>query len=682
MTYANNVQEEAITNEFLIVITPARKVTSWTSVTGNIYSNNFTLGYVSSVEIDGVAQTLVTSSTVGSGEYYWDNTNQLLYINSAAPSGDFIVVFYELYFGTKGAHFPRIPTSAKSTTNVDVYFDPVVIKSPAFDATLSDSLVGYLPSKTSSLTIGNPDHNFEIHLYESSFNQKQIKVYHWLGDLETANMKKLIDGKMENVSYKSETVSIKILDRIDVFNQEYRNTNNSFYAIADFASVDPAFVGRSIRYVYGRADSCILVNLDYNVDAPTTSNNRIWAVREGAVNTYTGTVPASPASTTTKTYVDDATGLSIGDLVWIDKASDEYALITNVDYTSNFIEHAALSVAASAADTVKRGTLGNLYVKQGDVRYKLFFNRDYTESVSNNVVTITLNASAESNTGCSTLSGLETLDGRIYGEQNDVTKGGSPFGSDSTSYNSLTNPAVILFDLLKQAGIAESEIDLDSFDTLSTQISGDEIGFSLPKTINEDFPTYKNILTDIFQSNLVQLFINNDGKWEVDYLKVLPSADVTIDNTEILSASVKYDIKYNDLISDIVINYNYREVFDNYLTSKVTSNNAKYLHQINKQKTFNSLLIDSASAGTLATRLADIYGERQGYINFTCKNRFFNNYISDIIDVSLEKHVGFSYTEGTENTRSYEILDISKSSNTIKIKATDNKGIENNAGDF
>jgi hypothetical protein len=684
MAYSTLVLSEGVSSEFLVVLNPSRKVTSWTDLGSNQHSNNFTLGYVGSVTIDGVAQTLIASSAVSSGEYYWDNANQLLYIYSTGTASDFIVVTYELYYSTKGAHFPRIPTSAKSTTNVDVYFDPAVIKSASFKASLTDSLMGYLPSQSSNIIIGNPDHTLENHLYESSFSQKAVQIYHWLGDLETANIKKLLDGRMKNIRYSTDKLTINILDRVDIFNAEYRNTNNSFYSTSDFAGVDPGFVGRPIRFVYGRADNVRLVNLDQELNAPTTSNNRIWSVREGAANTYTGVVSAAPASTATRTYLEDTSGIDVGDLAWLDKAADEYVLITAVSRTgSEYVEHATLSGAnAQAADTLKRGTLGNLYVNQGGTRYPCHYNRDYTESVSNNVVIVTLKAGAEASMGISTLDGSEEVDGRIYGEQNDVTKGGSGFGSDSAQYNSLTNPAVILFDLMKQVGIAEADIDLTSFDTLSTQISGEEIGFALPANLDGDFPTYKTLLTDIFRSNLVQLFLNTDGKWEVDYLKVLPTQDVTIDKTEILVNTISYRLDYNDLISDVIISYRYRELYGSGLTKSTTSNTAKYLHGVSKQKTFKTYLIDGADATTLGTRLADIFGDRRGSIEFTCKNRFFNNYIGDIIQVSLEKHVGFSYTEGTENTRSYEIIDIDKSSNTVKLKCSDNKGIEDNSGDF
>ena len=197
-----------------------------------------------------------------------------------------------------------------------------------------------------------------------------------------------------------------------------------------------------------------------------------------------------------------------------------------------------------------------------------------------------------------------------------------------------------------------------------------------------DFPSYKNIFADIFKSCLVQLFIDSDGKWSVDYLKALPSADATIDKTEILSESIRYEIDYSDIISEAIVNYRFRESRNNYLTATASSNTAKYLHEISRQRSFNTVLIDSADASTIATRLVDIFGDRKGILQIDCKNRFFNNYISDVLQVELEKHVGFAYSKGTENSRSYEIIAIDKTANLVKIKLTDQRGIEQNAGDF
>jgi len=345
LSYAALLQEEGIKAHYLAVLKPARVVTGWSLVSGTLYKVDFLLGHVISVSKDGSFLTEVGASP-SFGEFWFDYTNGELYINTNNPSSATIVVAYEIFIGTIGAHWHRIPTDA--TTRV-VYYEPLIMQPPQSRAMLSESLSGFLPTQSSNIIIGNPDHIFEEHLYESSFNKKTIDIYHWLDELDTDNIKKIMSAIGGNVRYQVDRILINLLDRIDIFDQEWRNLGKSFYSSSDFPNIDPDAIGRPVRFVAGTADSINITNLDYESENPTTSTNRIWGVRDGNLNPIVQTVSASPASTTTRTYLNDTDGLNIGDGVWLDKATDEYRIITAVNRTgSEYIEHAALVSGAAS----------------------------------------------------------------------------------------------------------------------------------------------------------------------------------------------------------------------------------------------------------------------------------------------------------------------------------------------
>jgi hypothetical protein len=677
LSYNTLIQKEGIKQNYLIVMVPKRNITSWTLFSGTTYYNDFDYGNVVKVTSDDVELTEGSSTTLAANEWYYDVTNERLYVNITSIATKYVVIFYELFYGTQAAHHYRVPTD--DSTRV-VYWDPIINKPPQFKSTLADSITGYMPSQGSTIVLNNGEHTLEKHMYSSSFKNASISVYHWLGDLDVDNIKKRYITIGDNISYSDTNVTFSIRDRIDILDLEFRSSV-PFYNTTLFPSLDVAENGYAIRTVFGVVNEALLTNLDYENESPTTSDNRVWGVRAGALNQVTKTVPASPVSTTTRTYSsDNVNGMNVGDNVLIDKATDEYVIITAIG--SNYIEHAALvSGAATTGDTFVRPTVAKVEIEQSGVIYRALYNRDYTEAVSSGIVQITFDASMETNLSMSTLTSVEPVFARIYGKANDNTIGGSPFGSDSTTYAALTDPAVILYDLLRDL-VDEADINTTSFTTLSGLISGEEVGFSIPQDKTSLYPTYKELMIRLFTSNLIQLFLDNDLKWEVSRLAPLGSDDVSIEEDEIIDKSLSYRINYNDIINKLFVEYDYKEYSTTYNRESYDSDTASYLHEIEKQETFISVLLESSDASTLAKRLSFIYGDRSGIIRFKCKNRFQDNNLIDIIEVGREKHPGFDYVEGTVNTRDYIILEVDKALNEVTIGASDNKGLEDNSGDF
>jgi hypothetical protein len=689
MAYTDLLEEEGINAQYLAVLRPSRRVVSYTLSSGSVYYNDFTYGYVNSIRVNGAALTLGSSSALSAGQFFYDHEANRIYIrksDSTAPSGsDYIIVDYELYFGTFDGHWFRDPTDSASAS---VYFDPLIQDTPEIKSSVSDLLFGVLPVLSTSIKLINAEHVFEKHLYDSSFNNKEILVYHWLDDLSTDNIKLVQKGRMGNVAYNRGAVSIQIFDNLNIFEKEFRSTQE-FLNTTDYPALDPQFVGKPVRTVYGVVDGFAPVNIDFVRDNPTTSDNRDWIIRANGSsnNDITRTVPASPSSTTTRTYIDDATGFKVGDSVWLDKTTDEYRTVTAVDYSSNYIEHAALSSGAAATgNTVKRGTVGNLFIVQNGVRYVAHYNRDYTLSVhASGALQMTLSSSLESNLSMpETLSSTDQIYCRVYGKQNAVTLSGSPFGSNSDNYANLCSLEIILFDVLKTyVGLSESEINLTSFTGLNVT---DEIGLAIPEKASSDYPKLKDVIVRILKSGLVRLFLDFDQKWKVSALAPITSTSKDITDDEIIRDSIDYDFDYSDLCSDFVVSYNHQETSEtgneNYNLAKVSSSIAKYLHGVSKTFSHESLHIDSSGATTLATRLAYILGERQGTMTLGTKNRFFDNIVSDDISVTSVKLPGFDYDSETENSRDFKIQQIEKSLRRVKIVISDQKGIQDNSGSW
>jgi len=692
MAYSDLIDEENIDSQYLVVMRPRRRVEGFTLFSGSTYQVSFDYGYVYRVEFDGAVLTDGTSSSLSADQYYYDQSANILYVRLTSgldPDTGWLVVTYEIYAGTIDAHHNRIPTDNSSDV---VYFEPIISKSNNIKQTTDGALFGFSPTQTSNLALINAEHLFEKHLHSSTWNKCDVLVYHWLGDLDSANMKFVLNGLCLSIQYNPPLVSLRVVDRIDILSKEFSHPSgvDQLYSVVEFPELDPLYTLKPIRMVYGRVDGFVPVNVDYLDQAPTTSDNRTWAVCSGQTNLsdVVRTVAASPISTTTRTYLTSVSGLNIGDSVWLDKASDEYAIITDVG--ANYIDHAALSVACSSGDLVKRAFIGAISIVQDDVEYIARYQRDYTitTALNSNCSGFVFNTSLETNIGLpNTLKPTDKVFCRVYGPSNYVTLGGPSYGSNDTRTANLAHPSQIVLDLLKRCiGVSESEVEANSFtQALTDQSSG--IGISIPDDAGASkFPKYRDIISQILKSCLAKLIINADGKWSMLTLKPLGAVSKTIADDEILVDSVSWDYDYDDVISKVVIEYDAQETGPKttltQLVSTVYSDSfvGKYLHKTDNVKTERSLWIYETEAQELADRMAFILGERSGEMVLRAKNRFYSVSLGDNIEVQRAYLPGFDVDGETIFTREHGIAEIDKSRTQVTIKLDDRKGIEDNSG--
>lgn len=695
MSYADLIDDEGINRQFLAVLKPRRKVTGWTLHAGSVYYSDFDFGQVVAVSIDDVVLAEGSSPTLSASQFYYDVEIERLYVRTAgggSPSSDFVVATYEMYFGTFDAHHNRIPTDSSSRV---VYFEPVIQRSPNIVSSVSNNLFGFMPAQSTQIVLSNAVHLLERHLYDSSFNGAELKLYHWIGDLEVANVKEVFSGRAASVNYNDKQVTIKAYDRVDIFRKEFRNyLGGSYFAYSDFPNLDRQFVGRPIRYVYGLVNGFIPVNVDAVYENPTTSDNRDWAVSSGQVNVHnvTSTVAASPASTTTRTYLNTAVGFSVGDSVWLDRAVgvDEYVLVTLVNYGSNYIEHAAIASPMASGDLAKRAFVARIDIDQQGVRYTALYSRDYTVNTGMAAGTsgFSFTSSMEANLSIpNTLSTSDVVSCRVYGKTNNVTLGGPAFASNDSELGNLTNPTAITLDLLKRGlSIPESDINSASFTALAGVTEG--LGIAIPSSASQAFPQFKDIFVSIIQSMLYRLFVDNDGKWAIDRVAPLGASDFTIEDLEIVRRSFGYRFEYDDVISNVIVEYDAREIGESVGGSNTTlqvsseSETAKFLHGVSKQQTTRSAFFRSVDADTLADHLGFLLGDRRGVFELTSKGRFFETQVGDRIDASRVTMPGGDWDGETLFTKYGAVTESVKTLDAVQLTIDDQKGVEDNAGSW
>lgn len=693
MTYATLLSQEGITSQFIVIIKPRIILETFTLISGTKYQKSFSLGQIIALTVDGVTKTEATSSALSDGDWFYDTNTNIFYIDIGSdPSLNIVVSTYEIYLGTFDSHWYRIPND---NTSREVYYEPLIKKSPSINLTVSDGLFGFMPSQSSNIVVSNATHLLQEHLYSSSFKDCDIDIWHWLDEITTANVKLLFKGICGNVQSSDSDISINILDRNQIFKNEYRHAvGDSFYGSTSFPNCQPSSLNRPIRKIFGYVDNIIPVNIDYVATNPTTSDNRTWIVTNDETNlgSVSTTVPASPTSTTTRTYLSSVDGFRVGDSVWIDSASgpgfDGFVHVTAVG--PDYIDHAAIGTLAAPTSVVKRNFVGNVDIFSNGVLYRAKYGRDYSEYTdgTNKVAGFTFSTSLESNLSMpATLSVFDLVYSRVYGHKVTATIGGNPFGTDSATTGGLTNGIVLLYNILKtHLGLSEAELDLSTFQTVEALYST-EVGFALPFAKSSNFPTYADIITKLATTLLLKIFQDDSNKWSIAQIKPLTTSIKTIEDDEILRESFSHRFEYDDIISNIIVDYKRKDVSDenqqsdqSFSSESYISNTARYLHKVSKQKSFECLLFLDTDAQEIAQKLSFIFGDRKGIITLSTKNRFLDTLVGDEITVSRTRQAGFSYDADIDRSRAASVLSVEKSLNNIKLELSDQKGIQDNSG--
>lgn len=719
MAYADLLDDEGIASQYLVKLTPRYHIrgadmTYADGTPGGVfdtYTTTWNLGKILRIEIDPFTAALTeqtgTSFNDGQEGFFHDRSTGNLQICTLDVNWPNFTIVYEITLATYETKFYRDPLD--NTTQV-VYWEPLIVSSPRIQENSGEDVFGFLPTSSSAVIISNATQFLQEHLYASSFHKVPIEIYHWLDELTVANTKLVFSGLCGNVAYKDDEITIEAFDNRLIFEDQYQHVaGEQYYTTADFANVDPDYVEAPVRTVYGVVDKFQPVNIDFDIDAPSGTNNRDWSCinPHNNLGSVTATVSSSPASTTTRTYVDDADGLRVGDSVWIDKATDEYREITVVNKTgSHYIEHSALSSgAAAAADTVNRSFIGSVTIQRsGFPALKLFYKRDYDEytDATDKVAGFSLNNNFENsyngageifeNTGTNPTNFVPGTDGihcRVYGHTNQETISAASFGSDSANTGNLAQGVVILYSILKNhLGIDEADIDTSTFSTLQGT-NTDELGFAVPLHDGSDFPTYRELLAKILQSLLLRFFIDDDRKYSISQIGPLGSSSKTVTNDEIMRESVEYTFDYKDVVSGVTVKYAPVDVNskgqrgDSYST--ISTRDIRYgpiFYLVNKQAIYESLHFDSTEAQTYSDRLYYMFGDRKGVMSFRTKQRLFDTELNDVITVSRTRMPGFAFSDTTDRSRDGAVIATSKTLTEIDVELDDQFGIENNSASW
>lgn len=687
MTYNTEILKTFSEKEFLAVIKPAIRIETWTLQSGTVYYADFQVSdelteYVYAIEWNGVSLDSVSNSPA-SGEFYFDYTNRRIYINNGSdPNAEFITVFFEFFVATKTINTYRKPMDSSTTV---VYYAPKIRSATIPQINNEDLLL--FGSYSGNISLINTDGSFYV--YESaSFRRKDIEIYHIVNGID--NIKLVYSGSIENITKNDSDFTLNYRQIDFIFNKNFSSSDTAtndiskgFFSVDEFPLLDQRFDGYAIRAIYGVVDDILPVNVDYNATIGPTVN-RDWIVRNLASQSPSINLTVQAGTTTTRVYCGVNHGLFAEESVVVKVLGvDNYCYITAKGSNYVDVSPALSGVPTTGVDTIRRGTIGNIFIKdENGTIFRLFAVRDYNEqtftgvSGDMNCYGFVLTDNFES-----FLSGFtgyfnpesHKIFCRCYGIRGNVA-------DIDPEYRVITNANMIIESILTYY------LKLDSTKVNSTAIKAlslPSVGFSIPEQLSTTTPTYREILNKIMVSSLSQLYFDSDFKLNLREIAPLGSATYTVTDSDLLSFAIDYT--GDDIYELIRLFYAYKEApsgSDRSSHRRVISqsNLAKYLHKEENQTEIYTDLLRESEAQQIADHYAIILGDWARSYSFKTKTQLINALIGDVIEISRTRLDGYNLNKKTLRQKLLKITGIKKDINSIEFSADPQKNIQDNIG--
>ena len=720
----------------------------FTSEGGSIYSVPFTYGYITDGGVNkAVAFTAGSSSTgLTAGQWYFDYALKKLFVrlaDSGAPaSDDYIVFTFHRHYASRDVLWFHDPTD---TTTQMVQWLGQLKTPPEYKLRVQPYALGLVPVESTQLVLFN-DHDLDYLLYYASFNRTICDAWHLSGPLKTTNFEPIVSMLVgEQIRHSDEDVTFQLIDRSAMFDEQMTAT---YLAPGSGLSgqVDPKFIGQPLMRFLGSpaptggfSDQVPIfeaMNVDYEGDAPTTSNNRQWAAVKDPDGRYSqfsvgGTMKVGGFNKYEPSTPSDVLYFRTGDRVWWNGSGDNYLIVDTVFWSAG-----VGYLTFTTTPTVSNNDNGNLrfspiqrvwLVKDGVNAYELYLSRDWNDALVGSSRNIQLTTSAEANVSAATVDPTkDSIWFTAIGHHNVPTLNASSItaADDATYKATFQRGAHILVDFLKdEVGMTADELDEDSF-VAANLISDWNLFLPIPFAQGSDIPTFRDVIDMILKSSLFRAFFSPDGLLTLKSYQPYTTSDISLTKEEIQRAT--YSIDYSEMaklllrpswesqaINRLGFAGGKADLFDptpaqlklinspvvDGLADAESRNSGTYLHQIARSVLFEHLVtwrgvfdyissdsplfgdIDSTATPVgfgFKRRLLDLFAERSGLLTVRGPKRLYKQVLSDPITVSRQALVGFDYVEGTDQTSVYETLEISKDNEGVEVVLDDLKAAKDN----
>jgi hypothetical protein len=283
-------------------IEPSTKMINFTLDSGAIYKKTVD-HYVLSAEQSGVALTEVSSSSLSSGEWYFDDSSKQLWVRLTAdenPDDEFLVITFRLFFSNAPIKLPY-----DLNTGREVDYEPRIISTSKFSSQIESDQIGIALDGTGSIKLQNNDNYFR-NIFEKLFwENKAVSIYSLSRDIEASSRRILYDGIIDEKAFSPDRVTFKLKD----FITQLRDAIPMPKFTALDGDIPESLIGAPKRRLYGTITGLLVQPLDmildgYDVSGDFTLTATIGDGRSRLTNNSASTMTAELTKGDELSFID------------------------------------------------------------------------------------------------------------------------------------------------------------------------------------------------------------------------------------------------------------------------------------------------------------------------------------------------------------------------------------------
>lgn len=245
-TYSDKVNDPISEKAILALLEPSQRAITWTLDSGAIYVRTPDF-YVIDTKIDTTSLTEASSTSLSSGEWFFDSEAGVTYIrlsDDSDPKDSFISLTFRLFMSDA----PYILTHDLTETGDEVEFDARVKNNPSFPQEIDDAnQLGIALESSGSLTLENNDSFWEPYFDKLFWEDKRVALYSWFPDTKFSEAQQIFEGTIEDKRYDELNISFRLKDQIIKLRQKI---DLSFFSTSD-GDISDNILGTPKRRIYG-----------------------------------------------------------------------------------------------------------------------------------------------------------------------------------------------------------------------------------------------------------------------------------------------------------------------------------------------------------------------------------------------------------------------------------------------
>jgi hypothetical protein len=246
----------------LVWVEPSVRLLLWTLDSGAVYKRSVS-EYVVKIFQNGTELSEASSTSLNSGEWFFDYENKELYIRTSDdsnPQNNFIRGDYRLFFSDR----PSV-LSHDLNGGDDVYYEPLIEKTSSFsnELDLEDQIGIALESKGKVEFLNPGDDDFWGERFDKYFFEgKIIKVFSWSPLISETESRLIFSGVVENKTFTEEKVGFRVKDFAHLLKKQVPLKT---FSLSD-GNISQDLIGKPKRRIYGRVEGILTKSIDQTLD--------------------------------------------------------------------------------------------------------------------------------------------------------------------------------------------------------------------------------------------------------------------------------------------------------------------------------------------------------------------------------------------------------------------------------